>query len=55
MNFLIDKCSVFPLTEQLKNQCRRFSCGDKDLDDFFYTNSNFGNTRYHAKSRGRNA
>jgi len=36
MNFLIDKCSVFPLTEQLMNQCRRFSCGDKDLDDFFF-------------------
>ena len=36
MNFLIDKCSVFPLTEQLMNQCRRFSCGDIDLDDFFH-------------------
>ena len=36
MSFLIDKCSVFPLTEQIMNQCRRFSCGDKDLDNFFF-------------------
>jgi GNAT superfamily N-acetyltransferase len=36
MSFLIDKCSVFPLTEQMMNQCRRFSCGDIDLDNFFF-------------------
>lgn len=42
MNFLSDKCSLYELTdpEELEN----FSCGDKDLDDFF-TNDCF----YYAK------
>ena len=35
MGFLIDKCSVFPHTEQMMKQSRSFSCGDKDLDEFF--------------------
>lgn len=34
MGFLIDNCSVFPHTEVIK-QSRLFSCGDKDLDEFF--------------------
>ena len=35
MGFLVDRCSVFPYTEPIMNQSRPFSCGDKDLDDFF--------------------
>ena len=35
MGFLQDNCSVFSLTEERLNQGRPFSCGDKDLDDFF--------------------
>ena len=35
MGFLIDSCSVFPHTRELMIQSRPFSCGDKDLDDFF--------------------
>jgi len=35
MGFLLDNCSVFSLTEERLKQGRPFSCGDKDLDDFF--------------------
>jgi len=35
MGFLLDKCSVFPHTDEMLKQSRPFSCGDKDLDDFF--------------------
>jgi hypothetical protein len=34
MGFLLDKCSVFPNAGEILKQCRPFSCGDKDLDDF---------------------
>ena len=36
MGFLIEKCLIFPHNEQMMKQCRPFSCGDKDLDDFFH-------------------
>ena len=32
---LIETCSVFALNEKVLKQCQPFSCGDKDLDDFF--------------------
>jgi len=35
MGFLIDKCTVFPNAELKMMQSRPFSCGDKDLDNFF--------------------
>jgi len=35
MGFLQDNCSVFSLTEERLKQGRPFSCGNKDLDDFF--------------------
>jgi GNAT superfamily N-acetyltransferase len=35
MGFLSEKCTLFPLNEELLSQCRSFSCGDVDLDDFF--------------------
>jgi len=35
MGFLIDNCSVFPYTDEMSKQIRQFSCGDKDLDNFF--------------------
>ncbi|MCL2073678.1 MAG: hypothetical protein FWH18_07145 [Marinilabiliaceae bacterium] len=31
MGFLLDNCRIFSHTEKMLN----FSCGDKDLDDFF--------------------
>jgi len=35
MGFLVDYCSVFPHTGEMLKQSHPFSCGDKDLDDFF--------------------
>lgn len=39
MSFLFDNCSIYDLVD--KNDMSNFSCGDKDLDDFF-TNDCFG-------------
>ena len=36
MGFLVDKCDVFSHTDELLRQSRPFSCGDEDLDDFFF-------------------
>ncbi|GHT18719.1 N-acetyltransferase [Bacteroidia bacterium] len=35
MGFLEDLCSLSPLNNETLLQCRPFSCGDNDLDDFF--------------------
>ena len=35
MAFLSDKCWRFPLTPEIVATCAPFSCGDKDLDEFF--------------------
>ena len=35
MGFLLDNCKVFSHTDEMLQQSRPFSCGDKDLDDFF--------------------
>ena len=35
MGFLVDNCSLFPHTCDMMMKSRPFSCGDKDLDDFF--------------------
>jgi GNAT superfamily N-acetyltransferase len=32
---LIDKCFISRLNSEILSQCQPFSCGDKDLDDFF--------------------
>ena len=35
MGFLSDNCTVFSNAGEILNQSRPFSCGDRDLDDFF--------------------
>ena len=35
MAFLKNACSRFPLTADIISACHPFSCGDKDLDEFF--------------------
>ena len=35
MAFIRDECSRFPLTADIISACHPFSCGDKDLDEFF--------------------
>ena len=35
MGFLLDKCSFSPLDEKVIAECRPFSCGNADLDEFF--------------------
>ena len=35
MGGLIDKCDIFPHTDEMLQQSRPFSCGDEDLDEFF--------------------
>ena len=39
MGFLGDNCSVFPRTAEILKQSRPFSCGDKELDNFFFHNA----------------
>jgi hypothetical protein len=34
MGFPFEKCTLFPLNNEILSQCRSFSCGDMDLDDF---------------------
>ena len=35
MAFLKEKCRRFPLSREIIGSCAPFSCGDKDLDEFF--------------------
>ena len=35
MAFLSDECIRLPLTEHMISVCAPFSCGNKDLDEFF--------------------
>ena len=35
MAFLKDRCARYPLTPEIVSSCAPFSCGDKDLDEFF--------------------
>ena len=35
MAFLKDKCRRFPLSREIIGSCAPFSCGDRDLDEFF--------------------
>ncbi len=35
MGFLLEKCKFARLDDKILMSCRRFSCGDADLDDFF--------------------
>ena len=35
MDFLEVNCTIFPHTAEMLQQSQSFSCGDKDLDDFF--------------------
>lgn len=36
MGFLLDSCKLFPHTAGMLRQSRPFSCGDEDLDEFFF-------------------
>jgi GNAT superfamily N-acetyltransferase len=49
MRFL-DTCSLFPLNNETWTKCRPFSCGDKDLDDFFLNNADNYNRQLLGKS-----
>jgi len=35
MGYLVNSCSLFPHTCEMMMRSQPFSCGDKDLDDFF--------------------
>ncbi len=35
MAFLKDECVRVPLSERIVSACEPFSCGNKDLDEFF--------------------
>lgn len=35
MSFLTERCSFYPLNEEVIKSCEPFSCGHNDLDDFF--------------------
>ena len=37
MAFLNDRCARVPLTPKVVTACAPFSCGNKDLDEFFTT------------------
>ncbi|GHT23137.1 hypothetical protein FACS189430_05950 [Bacteroidia bacterium] len=50
MGFLQDFCSVFPLDKAVLEQCQPFSCGDKDLDDFFLNDADNYNRQLLGKS-----
>lgn len=39
MGFLRDKCKLVRLDEALMQSCQPFTCGDKDLDDFFFNDA----------------
>ncbi|MDR3093759.1 MAG: GNAT family N-acetyltransferase [Bacteroidales bacterium] len=36
---LLERCTIFPLNNETISQCQPFSCGDKDLDDFFHNDT----------------
>ena len=35
MGFLLDKCKLVRLDDNIQEVCHPFNCGDADLDDFF--------------------
>jgi len=48
MNFLHKKCTISSLDGELISVCEPFSCGDDDLDDFFYHSTD----NYHKQLLG---
>jgi hypothetical protein len=36
MSFLLEICDIFPYTDEMLMKSQPFSCGDKDLDNFFF-------------------
>ncbi|GHT05341.1 N-acetyltransferase [Bacteroidia bacterium] len=50
MGFLREFCTIFPLDEETLSQCQTFSCGDKDLDDFFLNDADNYNRQLLGKS-----
>ena len=35
MGFLLDKCKLKKMDDEILSTCHSFTCGDEDLDDFF--------------------
>ena len=35
MGFLLDKCKLKKMDDEILSTCHPFTCGDEDLDDFF--------------------
>lgn len=36
---LLDICFPSVLTQEILNECHRFTCGDDDMDEFFYNDA----------------
>lgn len=39
MGFLLEKCTLKALNEEILKSCNKFSCGHQDIDDFFINES----------------
>ena len=49
MGFLLDKCKLKKMDDQILSTCHPFTCGDEDLDDFFLHDA----MRYKAELLGK--
>lgn len=50
MDFLREFCTISPLNRDIISQCQPFSCGDKDLDDFFINDADNYNLQLLGRS-----
>jgi hypothetical protein len=46
---LFDQCVMLPYNSEVRERCLSFTCGDADLDDFFYNDTE----RYAAELMGK--
>lgn len=46
---LFDQCVMLPYNSEVRERCLSFTCGDADLDDFFYNDAE----RYAAELMGK--
>ena len=49
MGFLLDKCKLKKMDDEILLTCHPFTCGDEDLDDFFLHDA----MRYKAELLGK--
>lgn len=49
MGFLLDKCKLKKMDDEILSTCHPFTCGDEDLDDFFLHDA----MRYKAELLGK--